>query len=78
MDNEKMEFVEMSDEELDEIMGGFRIFNKHPRMYDAVKVTCDKCGKSKVVSGKEAATLFTKREKCACGGNLRYSKPVTN
>lgn len=71
-----MKFVEMSDEELDEIMGGLRRFNEHPRAFAAVKVTCEKCGKSKVVSGREAAKLFTKREKCACGGNLRYSKPV--
>ncbi len=78
MDNEKMEFVEMSDEELDEIMGGSRTYHQHPRMFARVKVTCEKCGTSRVVSGSQAAMLFTKREKCACGGNLRYSKPVTN
>ncbi len=77
MDNEEKKFVEMSEEELTEVMGGTRSFPSQ-RDYTPVKITCKKCGKTETVTRDKAAALYMKKTKCSCGGDLGYSKAVDN
>ena len=77
MDNKEMKFVDMSEEELEEIMGGFgSLSSQYTVPY--VRVTCTKCGKTENLIRDLAARRYIRHAKCSCGGDLRYSKVVDN